>query len=41
MLYSFQDGRREMGMSLMLTLSKSGYLIDYRDEKIDEVLDGN
>lgn len=41
MLYSFQDGRREMALSLMLTLSKAGYLIDYRDEKIDEVLDGN
>ena len=41
MLYSFQDGRKEMGMSIMNTLIKGGYLIDYRNEKIDEILDGN
>lgn len=41
MLYSFQDGRKEMGVSIMNTLIKGGYLIDYRNEKIDEILDGN
>jgi len=41
MLYSFQDGRKEMGISIMHTLIKSGYLVDYRSEKIDEILDGN
>lgn len=41
MLYSFQDGRKEMAMSIMNTLVKGGYLIDYRNEKIDDILDGN
>jgi len=41
MLYSVQDGRKEMGISIMNTLIKSGYLIDYRYEKINDILDGN
>jgi hypothetical protein len=41
MLYSFQDDRKEMAMSIMNTLIKSGYLVDYRDEKLTEILDGN
>jgi hypothetical protein len=41
MLYSLQDGRKEMGISIMNTLFKSGYLIDYRNEKINDILDGN
>lgn len=41
MLYSIQDGRKEMAMSIMNTLIKSGYLVDYRDEKLTELLDGN
>ena len=41
MLYSIQDGRKEMGISIMNTLIKSGYLIDYRDEKLTDILDGN
>ena len=41
MLYSFHDGRKEMAISIMNTLFQSGYLIDYRDEKINDVLDGN
>jgi hypothetical protein len=41
MLYSFQDGRKEMGISIMNTLIKSGYLVDYRNEKLTELLDGN
>lgn len=41
MLYSIQDGRKEMAISIMNTLIKGGYLIDYRDEKLGELLDGN
>ena len=41
MLYSIQDGRKEMAISIMNTLIKGGYLIDYRDEKLEELLDGN
>jgi hypothetical protein len=41
MLYSVQDGRKEMGMSIMNTPIKGGYLVDYRDEKITDILDGN
>jgi len=41
MLYSFQDGRKEMAISIMNTLIKSGYLVDSRNEKLTELLDGN
>lgn len=41
MLYSVQDGRKEMGISIMNTLIRGGYLVDYRDEKLEEILDGN
>lgn len=41
MLYSIQDGRKEMAISIMNTLIKGGYLIDYRNEKLEEILDGN
>ena len=41
MLYSIQDGRKEMGISIMNTLIKSGYLVDSRDEKLEEILNGN
>jgi hypothetical protein len=41
MLYCFHDGRKEMAQSIMNTLFKSGYLIDSRDEKLNEILDGN
>lgn len=41
MLYCFHDGRKEMALSIMNTLFKSGYLIDSRDEKLNEILDGN
>ena len=41
MLYSVQDGRKEMCISIMKTLIKGGYLIDSRDEKLTELLDGN
>ena len=45
MLYSIQDGRKEMGMSMMYTLINAGYLFNHdqvsRDEKLTEILDGN
>lgn len=41
MLYSVQEGRKEMYISIMNTLIKGGYLIDSRDEKLGELLDGN
>lgn len=41
MLYSYQEGRKEMAISMMNTLFRTGYLIDLRDEKITEILDGN
>ena len=41
MLYSFHDNRIEMTKSYFNTLLKSGYLIDIRDEKLTELLDGN
>jgi hypothetical protein len=41
MLYSVQEGRKEMCVSIMNTLIKGGYLVDYRDEKLEEILDGN
>lgn len=41
MLYSYQEGRKEMAISIMNTLFRTGYLIDLRDEKITEILDGN
>ena len=40
MLYCFSDGRKEMCMSIMNTLLIGGYLIDVRDRKIEEILDG-
>ena len=45
MLYCIQDGRKEMGISMMHTLINAGYLFDHdqvsRDEKLTEILDGN
>ena len=41
MLYSVQEGRKEMCVSIMNTLIKGGYLVDYRDEKLTEILNGN
>jgi hypothetical protein len=38
MLYSVQDGRKEMGISIMNTLLIGGYLIDVRDKKIEDIL---
>lgn len=41
MLYSFQEGRDGMCRSIMNTLIKGGYLIDSRDEKLEDILDGD
>lgn len=38
MIYSFQDGRDIVGMSLFNTLNQSGYLVSIRDEKIEKIL---
>ena len=41
MLYCFSDGRKEMAISILNTLLLGGYLIDVRDKKIEEILDGD
>lgn len=38
MLYSYQDKREMIGQSLFNTLWFSGYLVDIRKEKLDEIL---
>ena len=38
MLYSYQDQRDMIGDSYFNTLYRSGYLVDIRDEKIEEIL---
>jgi hypothetical protein len=40
MLYAFQDGRNSMGNSILYTLLKNGYLIDIREEKINNIING-
>jgi len=35
------EKRTEISISYFNTLSKGGYLIDIRDEKINEILDGD
>ena len=40
MLYCFSDGRKEMSISILNTLLLGGYLIDVRDKKIEDILDG-
>ena len=41
MLYCFSDGRKEMSISILNTLLLGGYLIDVREKKIDEILNGD
>jgi len=41
MLYCFSDGRKEMSLSILNTLLLGGYLIDMRERKIDDILDGD
>lgn len=38
MMFSFTEGRPEMGKSILTTLVRAGYLIDSRDEKLREIL---
>lgn len=38
MIYSFQDGRDTIGVSLFNTLNQAGYLVSIRDEKIEKIL---
>lgn len=40
MLHLFQDGRDSIAKSIFLTLNRGGYLIDNREEKIDQVING-
>jgi hypothetical protein len=39
MLYTNSDGRTSITNSIFLTLLNNGYLIDIREEKINNVLD--
>lgn len=41
MIFSFQDNRNMVGESIFNTLARSGYLIDIRNEKIEEILNEN
>jgi hypothetical protein len=41
MIYSFEDKRNIVANSFFTTLFHSGYLIDVRNEKIEELLDDN
>ena len=45
MMHCFHDGRKEMSISIMNTLTNSGYLLDntkkLRDDKINDILDGD
>jgi hypothetical protein len=38
MMHAATDGRDQIANSIMMTLIKAGYLIDCRDEKLDELL---
>ena len=38
MMFSFIEGREEMGKSILNTLLNGGFLVDSRDKKLDEIL---
>jgi hypothetical protein len=40
MLHLSHDGRDSIAKSIFLTLFKGGYLIDIREEKIDQIING-
>lgn len=40
MLYSLSDGKKEMAYSICHTLISAGYLVDIRNEKIENILNG-
>lgn len=41
MVYSNSDGRKEVAISLFNTLYSNGYLVDIRDEKLNDILNGD
>jgi hypothetical protein len=41
MIYSFEEKRNIVANSFFTTLFHSGYLVDVRNEKIEELLDDN
>lgn len=41
MIYAFEDGRKNISISLFNTLNNNGYLKNIREEKIGLILDGN
>jgi hypothetical protein len=41
MIYSSEDGRKNISISLFNTLNNNGYLKSIRDEKIGLILDGD
>ena len=40
LLHFSHDGRDSMAKSIFLTLFKGGYLVDSREEKIDQIING-
>jgi hypothetical protein len=41
MIYTYEDGRKSISISLFNTLNNNGYLKNIRDEKLGLILDGN
>jgi len=41
MVYASSDGRKEVATSLFNTLYSNGYLVDIRDEKLNDILNGD
>jgi hypothetical protein len=41
MIYCNEDGRNSIALSLFNTLNENGFLKNIRDEKIDEILNGD
>ncbi len=40
MLHASVDGRDSIAKSIFMTLLNSGYLVDNREEKIDQIING-
>ena len=41
LMYCLHDGREDMGKSMFATLENGGYLINIREKKIGDILDGD
>jgi hypothetical protein len=41
MIYTYEDGRKNIAISIFNTLNNNGYLKNIRDEKLGLILDGN